>query len=173
MSWINQITDVLQNYAQGGAGAAAPADVTQHYNQVAQAAPASELASSLAGMFRSDQTPPFAQMVGQLFGNSNGDQRAGLLNTLMSSTAGAGIVSQIAQAAGVPLGTGTNAQITPEAAAKITPEAVQQAAAQTEQHDPSIVERVSQLYAQHPALINTLGTVAMSMAMSQLANRRR
>lgn len=112
-------------------------------------------------------------MVSQLFSNSNGNQRAGLLNTLMSSGAGAGMLAQIAQSAGLSLPSGGSApQITPEAAARVTPEMVQQAAAQAEKHDPSIIDRVSQLYAQHPTLINMLGTAAMSMAMSHLASRR-
>lgn len=171
MSWMNQIADVLQNYSQGNAGQSG--DVASHFNQVAQAAPPADLASGLSAMFRSNQTPPFGQLVGQLFGNSNGNQRANLLNTLLSSGAGAGIVRQLAQSAGIvmPAGGGTP-QITPEEAAKITPGMVEQAAAHAEQHDPSIIDRVSQLYAQHPALINTLGSVAMSMALSHLASRR-
>lgn len=170
---MNQIAGVLQNYSQG-----APTDsgaVESHFNQVAQAAPKEDLASSLAAMFRSDQTPPFPQQVGQLFGNSNGSQRASLLNTLLGAGAGGGILSQIMQMAGgsTSAGGAPQQQITPEAAERVSPEMVQQAAAQAEKRDPSIVDRVSQIYAQNPALINTLGTIAMSMAMSQLANRRR
>jgi hypothetical protein len=171
MSWMNEVANVLQNYTQGGQPEGG--DVESHFNQVAQAAPAGDLANSLAAMFRSDQTPPFAQQVSQLFGNSSGGQRASLLNTLLASGAGGGILSQIMQMAGGSMGAGGHSQITAEAAERVSPEMVQQAAAQAEQHDPSIVDRVSQIYAQHPALINTLGTMAMSMAMSQLANRRR
>jgi hypothetical protein len=172
MSWMDQIANVLQNYGQPGA--APEHEVETHFNQVAQAAPRNDLAGGIASMFRSDQTPPFAQLVGQLFGNSNPNQRANLLNTLLSTGAGAGIVSQLAQAAGIsiPSGGGTP-HITPQQAAQIPPEAVQQAAEHAEKHDPSIVDRVSQLYAEHPMLIQTLGTLAMSMAMSHLANRRR
>ena len=173
MSWINQIADVLQNYSRGSPAAGAQGDVASHFNQVAQAAPASDLAGGLAAMFRSNQTPPFGQLVGQLFGNSNGDQRANVLNTLLASAGGAAILPQLAQAAGISIPAGGGApQITPEDAARITPEMVQQAAEHAEKHDPSIVDRVSQVYAQHPALINSLGTVAMSMALSHLANRR-
>lgn len=173
MSWMNQIADVLQNYSQPGA-AGQPEEVADHYKQVAENAPAAEMANGLAAMFRSDQTPPFAQMVSQLFSNSNPDQRANLLNTLMSSGAGAGMLAQIAQAAGISLpgGGASSPGITPEAAARVSPEMVQQAAEHAEKHDPSIIDRVSQIYAQHPMLINTLGTAAMSMAMSQLARRR-
>jgi hypothetical protein len=172
MSWMDQITSVLQNYG-GGGSAPNESEVAGHFNQVAQAAPPSDLAGGIASMFRSNQTPPFGQMVGQLFGNSNPNQRASLLNTLLSSGAGAGMLSQLTRTAGISLPTGGgNAQITPEQAAQIPPEAVQQAAEHAQKHDPSIVDQVSQLYAQHPMLIQTLGTMAMTMAMSHLAQRR-
>ena len=172
MSWADQIANVLQNYA-GGGGAPQQGEVANHFNQVAQAAPQNELANGIASMFRSNQTPPFGQMVSQLFGNSNPDQRANLLNTLLASGAGAGIVSQIAQAAGITIpSTGRTPQVTPQMAAQIPQQAVEQAAEHAEKRDPSIVDQVSQLYAQHPMLIQSLGALAMSMAMSHLARRR-
>lgn len=172
MSWMDQIANVLQNYSQPGA--APNQDVEAHFNQVAQAAPREDLAGGIASMFRSDQTPPFGQLVGQMFGNSNPNQRANLLNTLLSSGAGAGILSQIMGAAGMSGAAGQGRpQITPEMASRIPPEAVEKAAQQAEKHDPTIVDRVSQFYAEHPTIVQTLGTLAMSMAMSHLANRRR
>lgn len=171
MSWLDQVSNILQNYSQPGA--APNADVERHFNEVAQAAPAGDLAGGIAEVFRSNQTPPFGQLVGQLFGNSNPNQRASLLNTLLSSGAGAGILSQIMGAAGMSGAGQATQQITPELASRIPPEAVQQAAAQAEKQDPSIVDRVSQFYAQHPTLVQTLGTMAVTMAMSHLANRRR
>ena len=168
---MNQIANVLQSYGAGNSAPATEGEVASHFNQVAQAAPPADLASGLASMFRSDQTPPFAQQVGQLFGNSNGNQRANLLNTLLSSAGGAAILPQLAQAAGISIPAG-GAPITPETAARISPEMVQQAAAHAEQHDPSVIDRVSEIYAQHPMLINSLGTMAMSMALSHFANRR-
>ena len=124
-------------------------------------------------MFRSNQTPAFGQMVGQLFSNSNGSQRANLLNALLTSPAAAGIISQLTQATGIKLPSGADgAQITPEAAAQIPPEAVEQAAAHAEQHDPSIIDRVSEIYAEHPTLVKTLGAAAMGLALSHLASRR-
>ncbi len=175
MSWMNEIAHVLQNYAQDDQGQTGQ-DVEQHFGQVAQAAPQSDLADGLSAMFRSDQTPPFAEMIGQLFRNSNGSQRASLLNSLLSSGAGAGILSQLAQSAGINLPSAAGAgaaPITPETASQIPPEAVQEAAAHAERHDPSIIDRVSQIYAEHPPLVKSLGAVAMSMALSHLANRRR
>jgi hypothetical protein len=174
MNWMNEIANVLQNYSQN-----APTDrdhetVANHFGQVAQAAPPSALADGLAAMFRSDQTPPFAQMIGQLFSNSNANQRANLLNTLLSSGAGADILSQLATSAGInlPAGLGSTAPVTPEMAEQIPPETVQEAAAHVETHDPSIVDRVSQIYAEHPRLVKTLGAAALTLAMAHLANRR-
>ncbi len=174
MSWMNEVADVLQNYSQGGQPGAG-GEVDSHFHQVAQTAPASDLASGIAAMFHSDQTPPFAQMVGQLFSNSNGAQRASLLNALFSSGAAAGVLSKLSQTTGLslPAGLGSTGAITPEAAAQITPEMAQQAVAQAQQHDPSIIDRLSEIYAQHPTLVKTLGAAAMTIALSHLANRQR
>ena len=174
MSWMNEVANVLQNYSQSGQPATG-GDVDAHFQQVAQTAPPADLASGIAAMFHSDQTPPIAQMVGQLFSNSNGAQRASLLNTLLASPAAAGILAQLGQTAGIslPAGSGSTAGITPEVAAQVTPEMAQQAMAQAEQHDPSIVDRISEIYAQHPTLVKTLGAAAMTIALSHLANRPR
>lgn len=174
MSWTNAIASVLQNYAQSGRPVSAEDDVAKHFHQVAQAAPPASLAGGLAAMFQSDQTPPFAQMVGQLFGRSNGTQRASLLNTLLSSGAASGVLAKLTESAGIalPTGLGGGARISPETAAQITPDMAQQAAARAAQHDPSIVERVSEICAQHPMLVQTLGAAAMSIALSHLAQHR-
>jgi hypothetical protein len=173
MSWMNEISNVLQNYSQENP-TVAPHEVGAHFDQVAQAAPASSLADGLAAMFRSKQTPSFAQMVGQLFSNSNRNQRANVLNALLSNPAAAGMLAQLAKSAGInlPATAAGGTTITPEAAAQIPPEMVQQAAAHAEQHDPSIVDRISAIYAEHPALVKTLGAAALGLALSHLASRR-
>lgn len=170
---MNQIADVLQNYAQSD-NPTASGDVASHFTQVAQAAPTSSLAQGLTAMFHSDQTPPFAQMVGQLFGQSNGSQRASILNALLSSGAASGVLGQLTRAAGIslPAGASSGDPVTAEAAASVTPDMAQQAAARAAQHDPSIIDRVSEICAEHPALVKTLGAAAMSIALSHLAKRR-
>ena len=97
-------------------------------------------------------------MIGQLFSNSNGAQKANLLNTLFSSGAAAGILSQVAQAAGIsiPSASGGTGAVTPEVADRVPADAVQKAAAHAKEHDPSIVDRVSEIYAQHPMLVKSL-----------------
>jgi hypothetical protein len=174
MNWFDAVGNVLQNYSQSGPPAP-EANVASHFSDVAKAAPPADLAHGIRAMFHSDQTPPFAQMVGQLFSNSNGAQRASLLNTLLSSGAAAGILGQLAQSAGLslPAGPGGAPAITPETANQITPDMAQQAAAKAAQHDPSVVDRVSQLYAEHPTLVKTLGAAALSIALSHFAQRHR
>ncbi len=170
---MNAISNVLQNYTQDRPDASSE-DVERHYDQVAQAAPPSDLASGLSGMFRSDSTAPFGQLISQLFSQSNGNQRADILNTLLASGAASGLLAQLARSAGINLGAaGNGGQVTPEEAARVSPEIVEQVAAQAEKQDPSIIERASQFYAQHPMLVKSLGAVAMSMFMSHIANRRR
>lgn len=125
----------------------------------------SHLASGLAEAFRSNQTAPFAQMIGTLFSNSNGQQRAGILNHLLSSVepgAASGILGNF-------LGTGS--QVTPEQAQQVSPEAVHQLAAQAEQNDPSIIEKASGFYAQHPTLVKALGAGSLALIMSHMSRR--
>src|SRR5207253_9368051 len=84
MNWMNQIGDMLQQYANPTSGTA-PSSTTQDFEQVAAAAPRNTLGESLSEAFRSDQTPPFANILSNLFGSSNGQQQAGLLNTLIAA----------------------------------------------------------------------------------------
>ena len=160
MSWMDQLGGMLQQYAGGGAHQNAPEQVQDHFGQVAQNAPPSAIADGLAAAFRSEQTPPFNQMLGQLFGQSNGQQRAGILNTLIA-TLGPTIVSQVLA---------RQTEVPPEAAAQVPPQAVAELAAQAEQKDPSIVDTVSNFYAEHPTLVQGLGAAALAIAMSRLAS---
>ncbi len=98
MDWMNQLSGILQQYT-GTAATPARSDVHDDFDQIANSAPPSALADGLAAAFRSDQTPEFGQMAAQLFTNSSGQQRAGILNTLIRA-AGPMIVSQILSAQG-------------------------------------------------------------------------
>lgn len=178
MEWMNQLSGVLQQYT-GASADQAPETVHNDFDQVAENAPPSALADGLASAFRSDQTPPFGQMVGQLFGNANGQQRAGLLNTLIAA-AGPTILSQVLSRGGgggsglaglAGLLSGGQTQITPEQAGQVSPEAVRELAAQAEQRDPSVIDQVSNFYAQHPTLVKTLGAAALTLVLSKVANR--
>jgi hypothetical protein len=175
MSWMDSIGPLLRRYT-GSAGSQPEADVENHFDQVAQTAPRSEVAEGLSAAFRSDQTPPFAQMASQLFGNSSGAQRAGVLNALLAAAGSSGLASLVQGAGSSGLGSlfgGSQAPVSPEQAAQVSPEAVKQLAEHAEKSDPSIVDRLSQIYSEHPGLIKTLGGAALTIALAKVAERQR
>ncbi len=164
------LLDMLKQYA-GGSAPTSEADVHQHFDQVAQSVPQSDMAGALSHAFRSDQTPAFGQMVSSMFSQSNGEQKAGMLNHLLASVGPAGLAQIPGGSMLSGLLSGGNNQVTPQQAQNISPEAVQQLASRAEQTDPSIIEKASSFYAQHPTLIKTLGAGVMSIAMAKLARR--
>ena len=174
MNWINQLGGMLEQYTGAGASQA-PSTVHEDFDQFTQVAPTGALADGLSAAFRSDQTPEFGQMIGNLFGQSNGHQRAGILNTLIS-TLGPQLVGQLLARRGASalggLLSGGRREITPEEAQQVPPEAVQEIAAQAEQKDPSIIDTLSNFYAEHPTLIKTLGGAALAIALATVAQRQ-
>jgi hypothetical protein len=165
------LIDVLKQYVSGSTPAN-DADVNQHFDQVAQNVPPNVLAEGLSHAFRSDQTPAFGQMVGSMFSQSNGEQKAGMLNQLLSSV-GPGVLAQVAGGGMLSsLLSGGAKQVTPEQAQNISPEAVQQLAAHAEQRDPSIVDKASSFYAQHPTLVKSLGGTVLSLALAKVAQKQ-
>jgi hypothetical protein len=173
MNWTDQLGNMLKQYTSGGAAAQPAPDVHAHFDQVAQAAPTSVIAEGLAAAFNSDKTPAFGQMLSMLFNSSTGDQKAGMLNRLLSSVS-PGTLTQILSEAGLAglLGAG-NTQLTPDQAQKLSPEVVQQLAEHAQNSNPSIVESVSNFYAQHSTLIKTLGGTALTVALAKVAERQR
>jgi hypothetical protein len=171
MSALSNLLGMLQQYT-GASASNPPANAQQDFQKVAQAAPCEHLAAGIADVFRSDQTPAFPQMLAGLFSQSNGQQRAGILNQLIAS-AGPALAGSMAggmagQLAGLLKG-GTN--ITPQQAEQISPEAVQQLAAHAETHNPSIVDQASSFYAQHPQLVQGLGAGALALIMSHMSKK--
>jgi hypothetical protein len=164
MSWLQQLGGMIQQYA-GISPDQAPPQVHDDFRQFAQAAPRDALAAGIAEAFRSDRTPPFEQMVGQLFGQSPPHQQAGLLNSLLGAV-GPQLASQVL---GGLVGGG---QLSPHQAQQVSPGMVEQLAAQAHRRDPSIIDQVSGFYSQHPDLFQTLGGGALAAAMGGLAQRQ-
>ena len=155
------LMDIL---AMVAGGKAAP---EQHFDQVAQAAPGNVMASGLAAAFRSDQTPPIGNMVGQLFGNSNGSQQAGMLNQILASL---GPVAATALAGGVlgrTMAPGAT-QITPAQASQLTPQQVNDVVEHAHQTQPGIADELANFYAQHTGLVKTIGGAALLIAMAKM-----
>src|SRR5215472_14646202 len=159
---------MLVQYATNTAPAG---DTGAHFQQVAQSVDSGTLAQGIAAAMRSDETPPFAQMVSQLFASGSGDQKMAMLNTLLSSvspeqrTQLSALIPEIPDLGAASAGAGT-------AASTLSPAAVQTLAQHVEQHDAGIVDKMSELYAAHPTLVKTLGSAAMVIAMRKIAERR-
>ena len=163
----------LQSILAQYAGMAAPKDNTaDHFDTAAGQLPDHVVGQGVADAFRSDQTPAFGSLIGNLFRQSNGEQKAGLLNHLIGSL-GPGALSQIAGGGALANVLGGAKTISPEQAQNVSPELVQQMATHAQKADPSIVDRASAFYAQHPTLVKTLGAAALSIVMSKMAQRQR
>ncbi len=67
---------------------------------------------------------------------------------------------------------GAPTTVTPDEAAQVTPQQVAQVATHAEQNKPGIVATMSDFYAQHPTLVTTLGSAALSIAMTKMAESR-
>ncbi len=151
----------LLSQAVGGA------NPSQQFDQISQQAPSDVLGKGLAEAFRSDQTPAIGNMVGQLFGQSNSNQQAGMLNSLMGAlgptvlaTLAGGVLSKVMQPG--------QTQITPEQAQQLTPQQVQDVVNHAHDVNPSVADNLGSFYANHKGLINTLGGVAATVAMMKM-----
>ena len=162
MAFFNDLKQMLNQYTSG---AAPSGDTGAHFQQVAESVDRGTLAQGIAAAMRSDDTPPFSQLVSQLFASGSGEQKLAMLNTLFSSVP-ADVRAQLPSM--IP---GLGAATSPTSAQAVTPDAVQQLAEHAEQHDAGIVDRMSALYAAHPGLIKTLGSTAMLIAMRAIAQR--
>lgn len=170
MSILDQLGGLLQQYA-GGNTPANEQDALHHFDTVASQAPQSTVANAISAVFRSPQTGTFGQNISQMYAQSNPEQRAGILGQLLSSLGPAALAGLGGMLGGGLLG-GTQTQVSPQQAQQVSPAAVEAMANQAEQHDPSIIDRASSFYAQHPTLVKALGAGAAVLAMKHIADSR-
>ena len=157
------LRDILSQYADRSYQQPVP-EAPDDFERIAIDAPPEVLRDGLADAFRAEETPPFPQMVAQLYGRSDGQQRAGLLNEILGSLAGGAASGPLAEML-------QRNRISPEEADRVTPEQLQETMARAERRDPSIIERASQFYARHPGLVRQLGAAALTIAMRGMARR--
>ena len=140
------------------------------FDQVASSVSRQKVAQGVTETLRSDQTPPFAKLVSQMFAQGNAEQKAGMINQLVaglhpelwSSIAG-GILANLFRQ------NGGHAMITPDQTAQLTQEQVEEIAAGAERQIPAIIDKMGEFYAQHSGLIKTLGGTAVAIALSRIA----
>ena len=172
MGWADALSGILQRYSGGGGGtASAPADAHQDFQRVTQAVPQDVARDGVEQAFRSDQTPPFPQMVSQMYGQSDPNQRAGLLNRLLG-TLGPGALAGIPGLSTLPSLLGGGQQVTPQQASQVPPHEVEQVAAHAERWNSGAVGEISNFVTQHPDAMKALGGLAAAIAIQHIARRR-
>ncbi len=140
-----------------------PPEAQEQFQQIAQSAPREELSEGLQDAFNSDKTPPFAQMVAQLFGQADGQQKNGILGALLGALGGS--AQPALKQAGI--------DASPEHATQLSTGQVEQIAQQAQEADPGIVGQMSKFYAENPVLVKSLGGLAMALVLGRMTSNRR
>lgn len=173
------VGSLLAPYRSGRAELASLA--LEHFAQVARCAPPELLRKGLVAMLRSERTPPFARVVGQIFGHANAGQRLAMLERLAGSLppgassmhlAGSGCAGLIGGAGQLAPGQGW-VTLEPGQTRRLGVEQVQELAARAQRHDPGVIDAVGGFLADHPVLAKTLGGAALAIALAKMADRRR
>jgi hypothetical protein len=164
------LMDILNQYANPNS--APMGNVEQHFDEVATKVDPNDLGRGISAALRSDATPPFGQSMGSLFGQSNPQQQAGLLNQLVQAL-GSGALSGVAgQILGKIVGNtpagGTPPTITPTQASQLSPDDVTTLATHAQSADDSVVDKLGKFYAEHPTLVKSLGAAALAIALGKM-----
>ena len=169
MTLLDEIGGLLNQYS---AGNATSDDVHSAYDRVAHTVPQSTLADGISHAFRSDQTPAFEQMVGNLYGQSNPDQKAGLLNQILAALGPN--AAQVLGGSGALAGIGgllSGGAVTPQQAQQVPAQQVEVLAQQAAKKDPTIMDQAASFYAQHPTLVKAIGAGALALLLSKMSRR--
>jgi hypothetical protein len=141
----------------------------QHFDQIAHHATPDALAQGLAESFRSDQTPPMAEMVASLFGNSSSQQQAGALNQVIS-TLGPALAASLAGGLLGRLMNSDSKQVSPAQASTVSKAELQTVVEQAQKQATAstLPDDLAAFYAQHSGLIKTLGGAALAVALARM-----
>ncbi|MFT4193954.1 hypothetical protein [Ottowia sp.] len=159
MSLFDSLQQIL------AAGASDPHQV----EAAARQAPKADLGAGLADAFRSDQTPPFGDMVGQLFANASPEQRSAMLNAIVEKL-GPGALAGVAGGALAGHEGADTPAISPTQASQLSPDQVRDVTVAAHRAEPGLLDRMGSFYAEHPDLIKTLGAGAVMIALARLKN---
>jgi hypothetical protein len=172
MGWADGLGQVLQSALGGNAS---EADIHSAFDKVAGAAPHGELAESLSHVFNSDQTPPFEQMLGGLFGQSSPDQKAAILNQVLGSLgpSAGNVLGGLGGLGGLASVLQGGGNVSATQAQQISPQIVEAIAGKARQVNPGIVDAVSGFYAKNPQLVKAIGAGALALLMSRLSGQNR
>ena len=168
---MSLLTDILNRYL--GAGINAPAAQAQDdFDHVARHVPNDILSQGISTALGSPQTPPAGELVSQMFEASTPEQRAAMLNQLISALGpnAPSVLGGLLANAGVS-GAGGMPTITPNEASRVRSEQVQDVVTQAQQRQPDILGNLGDFYAQHSGLVKTLGSAALAIALAKISAR--
>ena len=174
MSRENDVSAVLQQYA-AETGVHSVQKVEEDFVAVAQHVPAEHVTTGLAEAMHSEKTPPFEDMVADSFERGSDEVRAAMLKQLIDGASPAvvkpliddGLLPRAANGSGhpaVPVDTALVQDLDTEVVRRLAREAAIE--------DPSVINRMSEFFAVDPAAGRTLGGVALSVALSKMAEAR-
>ena len=148
--------------------------VFEDFDQVANEAEPDEIREGLVEAFNSDDTPPFEEMVSQLYERSDPQQRAGLLEQILGSLGGGAAGGAAGGILGDLLRNATRGgRISPEQAQRIPKGEIEVATREAAKRNPNIIEQVGDFYSRQPQIVKTLGQAALAIALARMARRRR
>lgn len=166
MAWTDMVSSVLQHYTGEAPGGNPESD----FETVAQHAPRGNLEKAILDAFQSDHTPDIGTIVSKVFGAAGGEQKAGILNTLLSA-AGPAIIQQVLRH--MNLGSladmFSGGQVSAEQAQQVPPDAAGKIAQRAEEVNPDLSNALSGFLSQNPALLKSLGGGALSAVMARVA----
>jgi hypothetical protein len=158
------VMDILKMYADR------PTTTEDDFDEVARQVPPEVLGSGITEALESRQTPPFADMVQQLFGRSSPQLKSDLLGRLVRA-AGPAVLAKIGGAlGGAPTASADAAPALPDPDS-VTPDQVREIAEEARRSNPGVLGQVSEIYAKHPETVKVLGGAALAIALGQMAKR--
>jgi hypothetical protein len=144
-------------------------NVLDDFNEVVKRAPDEAIAQAMAAAFRTDEDASFAHIVANLFLHSDVELRAELLNILMNHIGRD--TKRVLSDAGLFGLDPDSRQITEEMTTQLSPEAIGVIAAEAEQRDSCVVDKISEFYSQHTEVVSKLGAHAVATVMTDIAQR--
>ena len=159
------LLDILQQVLN-----AAKAPDAHQIDQVAREAPPQAVQAGVTEAFRSEQTPPFAEMLGALFEKATPEQRAQMLNAIAEKL-GPGALAGVAGGALAGYEGPTTPDIPQDKITDISPDHVREIVQQGgNAAEPGLMDRMGQFYAEHPELVKTLGAGALMIMLAKVKN---
>lgn len=172
MNRDNDVSAVLQQYA-AETGVHSVQKVEQDFVAIAQQVPADDVTGGLVQAMHSEQTPPFDELMRQSFERADAGQRVAMLKRVLDGASPQVlrplIDNSMLHLAGDDERAMASVYVDDAVAGMLSPELFQQVAHEAAVQDPSIIARMSELYAVDPDAGRTLGGAALSVALGKIA----